>query len=198
MTTTKSFKSQINEEFSNFLRNARRAKLTSRENTLCYQVACDASEQYRKYNAATVKLYEKVKTDLTILISDIYNLVYDDKSDAATKNTRRNLLQKRLQGIYDDFKCHEWYTNKRVTEIKDIYDIGIEQPSKLFSNFLAKKIKLKFDEYATESRSLRRILKNTFTCISRELDLAVINVPKQNSMLFSITQMVHEEDKKER
>ena len=140
LTTLQRFKNKISEDYKLFLKSALRAKLSSKPYSKCFIIARDSSDQYRRYNAGTIKFYQMVKKDLNEVVSDIYRLIYTKAGDEGeTRINQKNDLQKRLQNIYDNIKCHELYTKKHVIEIDDIYSIGIVQSPKLFSHFLAKK-----------------------------------------------------------
>ena len=178
---------QISEDYSVFSKSALRAKSTTKPNSLCHVIARYNSEQYRRYNNGTVKLYQKVKKDQNDVVTDIYALIYNkEEKDEDPRNKHKHELQKRLQKIYDTIKTHEWYSKKHLAEMQDIYIIGIMQPPKLFSHFLAKNINEKFSAYFIESKATRKISSTTFTCISRELNMAILNVPKEN-VSFSIS-----------
>ena len=195
LTTLQRFKNKITDDFSLFLKSAIRAKSISKPNSLCRVIAQDSSELFRNYNAETVKLYKMVKKDINDVVNDIHGLVYGNVTDEKFRNNKKNHFQKRMENIYQNIQSHEYVTKNYVTEIDDIHGIGVVQSQKLYSHFLAKKIKEKFSEYLIESTTTRKILRTTFDCMARELNNAMLITPRENKSFF-ISKLVDEEDRK--
>ena len=136
-----------------------------------------------------------VKKDINDVVNDIHGLVYGNVTDEKFRNNKKNHFQKRMENIYQNIQSHEYVTKNYVTEIDDIHGIGVVQSQKLYSHFLAKKIKEKFSEYLIESTTTRKILRTTFDCMARELNNAMLITPRENKSFF-ISKLVDEEDRK--